>query len=341
MSRLPELTKADFLALISRILASYDVQGWASDDGEEIFSAISRVAAKVLGRIAAGFNAGYILHATGPEYAAATVTVTWTLGTTEAVTVEDGQVICETPWGVQYLLTDALIVGAGAGAPTTRTVGVRAVSPGSEGNVEAEFISEWGLPGGVSPADHIVWGAGVTATAKTELLDGIDAGTITIAGNTDATGGSLGTLDLLAAERGLPRAAGEIDAALRKRIRQWSKVVTPTAILDAVNEVLRPDGVTATMWEPWDSWFVIGDSDQGAIGDPDHPISRHAHFRIEVPNLGLDVDGFTVGAPDAGVIGESPIGTGDTVTEGIIGGLQQQLDRIKAGGVWAVAVEMP
>ena len=331
-------TKAEYLALIKRSLSDAMVSGWEGKGGEEVFSAVAAIAAKISERQAQMMNARYILRATGPQRATGTITVTWTLGTTLAHTLASGQVIAQTRWGVEYRLTEDLVVGAGAAAPTAVTVGVEAVLADFESNVAAVHVDQWALPGGVNRKENVLWDDAVTTDgAKDEFLAGLDAGEITIAGATAMTGGSMSTLDLIAAGRGKPRALDETDQPLRKRLRKGTLRITPVAILAACNEVLQPYGVTATLWEPWvDGWFTIGSPTAGGIGDSDYPVSRIRHFRINVPNLGYSVSGFVVGDSTQGVIGESDygIGIGDTTSAGVIAGLQQLVDRISLGGVW-------
>ncbi|MGB0971333.1 MAG: baseplate J/gp47 family protein, partial [Mycobacterium sp.] len=279
---------------------------------------------------------------TGAVKATGTVKVTWTAGATNAQGLQAGQILCATRWGVRYALTESLAVGGGAGAGTNTTVGVVAEYAGFEGNVEAEFIDQLALPSGVDPVSQIDWIPSTTTAGRDEFVASVAAGEITVIGVTAPSGGRLGTLDLIGKGRGKPRSDGEADADYRKRIRALPGGVTPNAILSAVNDYLRPYGVVATLWEPWDHWFVIGHPTRGVIGKSSNPISRLAHFKIKVPNLGTNVGGFVIGHPTRGVIGKSsnPIGKGDTVRDGVIEGLQQMVDSIKLGGVWAHVEEV-
>lgn len=162
---------------------------------------------------------------------------------------------------------------------------------------------------------------------RAEFLAAVTAGTITITGATDMTGGSDGELDLIAMGRGLPRAYGETDAALQRRIRTLPDVVTPAAILRVVNAALEPYGVTATLHEPWDYAFAFG---SGAFGV--HPPSRLAHFVVAIPSIAYDTPGFAFGS---GAFGIHPIGTPDLARAAVYAGLQAMVDQIKLGGVWA------
>lgn len=215
----------------------------------------------------------------------------------------------------------------------THDVGIAALWTGPEANVPAAQISQWALPAGVDPASEIAWTATTATAGKTEFLAAIAAGTVTIAGLTDATGGADGFLDLIASGRGLPRAPGESDAALRKRIRTLPDVVTPAAILRAVNAAMEPWGVTATMAEPWDYGFAFG---VGAFGV--NPPSRPWHFVVLVPSIPYDAPGFAFGA---GAFGIHPIGTPDVERAGVYAGLQSLVDQIKAAGIWASVRESP
>lgn len=324
MSVFPQLTQADLFALIQRALPGALVDGWTDRDGEEVYQAIARVFSVLHGRDVARAESSYVLTATGPVQATATIKVTWTQGTTLAVEILTGQKIVQTPWGVHYQLTESLAAGAAEAPGYSATVGVEAVwagiEPGcDEAPVDAEFLSEWGLPEGVDREGEILWDGAVAGAAKTEFLSGVDAGEITIEGVTDATGGKDGTLDLLAAGRGLPRVENEPDSGLRARIRQIPDVLTPGAILAVANAMLEPYGLTATMYEPWDYAFIIG-SESSTIGDEDCAITRPRHFIISVPALSTYI-------------------TDSTERAAFLAGMQASCDRIKAGGIWGVVYE--
>lgn len=332
----PAKSKAEFLELIKRHLAEYHVLGWVGRGGEEIFSSIAAVAAKISERMAQRYDALYILRATSGSRAAGTITVTWTEGTTEAHTLLAGQVVCGTRWGVEYRLTEDLEVGASAAADTAVTVGVEAVRMDFESNVAAVHVDQWALPAGVNRKEHISWSEATTDSARDEFLAGLDAGEITVAGATDMEGGALATLPLIGAGRGKPKAPGEPDATYRERIRKKPDRISPAGILRAVNAVLKPYGVEATIVEPWTCSFTFGDEEHGEIGG-EFGFDRLRHFHVVVPDLGTSVTGFTIGDEEFGEIGHSrcPIGEGDVECEGVIDGLQGLLDRISAGGVWA------
>lgn len=321
---------AELYERLTARLDDYQVDVWEGRDGEEFYRAACAVAAALLARASERLRARYILQATGAQRASASVRITWASSTVDAYGLRAGQVIAKTPWGVRYYLTEA-VERAASEAAGSQDVGIAALWTGFEGNVEAEHISEWALPGGVDPAAQIAWTAGTGAAGQSEFIAGIASGDITIAGLTDATGGADGTLDLIGIGRALPRSAGEGDAAYRARLRALPDVVTPGAIQRVVNAALEPYGLEATIEEPWDYGFAFG---HGAFGHA--PPSRPWHFIVAVPSLPWDPDGFAFGAS---AFGRDPFGTGDAERAGFYAGLQAQVDQIKAGGIWAAVQE--
>lgn len=86
-------------------------------------------------------------------------------------------------------------------------------------------------------------------TAAWRVLDWVSDLGFTAANEENPTGGRLGTLDELGAERGLPRASGEGDDLYRERIATLADVVSPNAVRRAGNRVLAPIGESACLRE--------------------------------------------------------------------------------------------
>jgi hypothetical protein len=336
---LPVLDKDDFVDFLRRVLPQHQTAQWDGKQGQEFYDSVGRSWAWVQRMVASWAEGVHIRQATGPERATFTIRVTWDGGATVDVALDVGQVVAMTPWGLTYRLTEPLTFLIGN---TSKDVVVEAVWPDFAANVDPECIEDWALPGGVDPIPHIVWRGGTPEASKQPFLDAIEAGDITLVGLTRLTDGAIATLDLIGASRGLPRALNETDIGYRRRIRRLPLMLTPNAILTAVNEMLKPFGVVAILVEPWEYWWTVGDPDWGAIGDPSHPISRLRHFRIEYDDITVTtVDGLTIGDEDQGVIGEDPIGSSNTTNEGVLAGLNEYLKAVKAAGIWAEAYEMP
>lgn len=319
-------TAAELLALLKARLDQYQVDGWDGRSGAEFYAALAEVASAAIGRAGARLNGRLIREAAGAARAAGSVTVTWAGATADAVGLAAGQVVVRTPWGVTYELAAPVERAAGAAAGSV-TAPVAARWSGPEGNAEAAHLNTWALPGGVDPAASIAWTGDTTPAGQAEFLAGVAAGTITISGATDATGGADGLLDLIGAGRGMPRAAGEADAAYRVRLAKLPDIVTPAAILRAVNAALAPWGVTATMAEPWEYGWAPG---RGAIGR--NPPSRPWHFVVLAPSIPHDPPGW---CPGQRAFNRAPIGTPDTARAGFYAGLEATVNRTKAAGIWA------
>lgn len=320
----PSLTT--ILSAIKRRLGAFVVEGWQGRSGDEIYQAISRVFSQIAGRARAAILSAYLRRAEGASRHRTTVRLTWSESSVAEYTIGAGTFLFSTAWGARFRLVDDLVVGA--------------VSAGATLDVEVE--AEW------AGFDYVVAPRTITLLltppgAPEAYVDAVESGELTVSNLADGVFGALGLpetgitgfLDLIAMERGLPRELGESDEALRVRIWTLPEMLTPAAILRvmtrAFNELvaeLHPGLVLdeLVMWEPWEYGYAPG---VGAIGV--HPPARSASFMLIVPCLPWDGVGY---APGAGAIGVHPIGVGDVARDGYYAGLQNQLDRIRAAGVW-------
>jgi hypothetical protein len=329
------LTADDFYDLWLRLCTPYRKAQFDGRPHAEIpFRASAAQMARVMQRVHELHESVFTCSATGPQKATGTVEIEWTLGTTDIQGIREGQILFETPWGPRYRSTEDFEVGAGAPANTTVIIGIAAEWTGFLWNVAERDLSRWAvpLPESCDEFGGITWSDDTTDAGKIEFLDGIADGSITLAAQDDLTGGAIGTLDLIATEKGLPRAEDESDVQLRRRVKRLPLTVTRTNIMLAVNEELAEFNVEATMVEWFESGWVIG---EGVIGD-DH-FSGPPSFCIVVPNLeALLVDeGFVI---NDGIISEDHIGDDTSLLDGLLGSLQEIVDRAKLGGVCGVVV---
>jgi len=271
--------------------------------GEELLDVFAAIFTRASARRVDPAKARLIRDATGPVHATGTVTVHFADATgAEAQIIPVGQVLWQTSWGVKFRLTSEL-TRASLEAAGDEVVTVEAEFAGWDGNVAAGLVNEWALPDPDNP-NSIEWDVGVGEDGKTEFFDRVESGSITFTAGA-MTGGRAGTLDLIAQGKGMPRALGEADAVLRKRLRAPPDAVTPAGILRAVNKALGYDG--ATLSEYWDSGFTWGSSTLGGWGL--HPWSRTRFATIMVP-VGSDLVA-----------------------------LQALVDRIKAAGYYILVIE--
>lgn len=333
---LPRLTKAELYDYLAARIQFHRLEGWEGTSGEELLRAIAAAWARVLERVADREEGALILRATGPRRTTGFARIV-RADTTKSLGMRQGQVITKTPWGVTFMLVDDAELGVGVNV--LQNIPVEAEWSGWEGNVDTRDVSEHALPlDAADPAAAIAWTTTTSNVGKALFLAEIESGTALIEGKSAAekfTGGALATLDLLANERGLPRHDGEIDPALKKRIRQLPDIITPGAILRAATAYLAPFGATATLEEPWDYAWTVGDAPNGTIGDGGiSPIAGRPSFALMVHSLAYESEGWVVGDAPNGTIGDDyPIGVGDTEHAGVLAGLQALVDKIRLAGV--------
>jgi hypothetical protein len=343
MSNIPALSQTEALGLIKSALPQRVMQLLQGQQGEGILASVAKVAAVLSARWATLYQDRYYLQSTRGRYATVSAVVTWTAGVVDAVELEAGQVVLETRWGVQYVLGEVLSAPAGAPPGYSATVQLRSLYRTHEADIEQSHLDAWppSLTEGVDPAASIMWADGVSPAAQDEFLAGVGIGTITIAATGDASGGRLPLLDLLAQGQGVIPGEEETDSQLANRLRRPQEVHSPDAILDAVNAVLTPFGVVATLEEPWTYAMTWEGTDMasgsGAWGVA--PWGRRGFFVIRVPNFGYEPDGFAWGAtPSSGAWGVHPWGSEDVSYLGVIQGLQDLVDRLSLAGVKGLVV---
>lgn len=91
-----------------------------------------------------------------------------------------------------------------------------------------------------------------TATAGWQLLSWADSVGLAARNAASPAGGSSPTLDHIGEERRIGRSPGESDDAYRARIGTRPDVISPNALIRAMNRVLAPYGLTGCLREPSD-----------------------------------------------------------------------------------------
>lgn len=344
---LPILDWLDLFTLAGQSLPAHVTAGWATA-GSETYRAYARQFERVMSRVAEAAESVFILQATGSSRATALVEITRT-DTTERVGWREGQLVCQTRWGIRY--ESAADVEFGVGVDTLEDVPIRAELSGWDGNVDVRDIARWALPTGVDRKTQINWLPGVTESAKDTFLAEVDEGfdwrlldptldAAWIHATTDAAGGSLATLDMLGQERGLMRTEGEVDTVYRRRIRTLPDTVTPAAILRAVETYLEGLGVTVELLEPWEYGFAFGADPEGAF-ETGGPFVTSPSFLILISGLDYDAVGFAFEVdPNGAFETGGPFETGDPVHDGVIAGLLDLLRQIKPAGVCTSVLEV-
>lgn len=283
-----------FLTLIkARLPQAFVASLEDGENGEEVLRAIACVFSRLAVRYFRdrdgddGQNtqgelvAARILDAQGSAYATGAVTLALDDATTLGFTLEAGRGLpmLTTPWGVQYEATGWTRVNGQAAGEVY--LGVSAMRAGWEGNVYSGMIREWawGDAGNVTE-DRLPFSTGTGSGARAELVEKLRTGAIRIVSSTECDGGCLGTLDLIAQGRGVPRSEGEGDASLKQRARTAPNAITPNGIVAAVRTATGSSDVSIS--EYWDHGFAWGLSGWG-VG----AWSRRWFFVVLVP-AGVD-----------------------------------------------------
>lgn len=145
------------------------------------------------------------------------------------------------------------------------------------------------------------------------------------------SGGRHGELDMLAAERGQGRAAGEPDETLRTRVCALSDVVSPDAIVRTVSAILAPLGVPFQLIEIGTyegRGFVL---DYDAFDDP--TAFAHGRFFYGAHGQPWSIFGFILLIDGSALpLDEAPV----------INAIRNVVNSIKADGMpWAMVFEPP
>lgn len=324
----PQLTKDELFELWLQLCSPYRQAMFLGRPHAEIpFRAMAAMMERTMQRVAELHNGCLTSLATGPQRATGSVVIEWTNGTTLLQGVDEGAILFKAPWGPRYRITSGFEVAAASPAGTTVTIGIEAEWSGFLYNIDARDLSQWAVPldGSCDPYGGIEYSDATTDAAKSEFLDGIADGSITIAAQGAITGGAIGTLDMIGAEKGLPRAEDESDADYRRRLLRLPLTVTPANVLEAVNEALAPYGVEATLSEWFDDAFVVGEWVVGEGTPAGPPV-----FCIIVPNLDELIDAGLV--VSEWVVGDDFVGDDTSALDGLLNSIQAIVDRAKLGG---------
>lgn len=296
------------------------------------FRAYAKIWERVLVRVAQMHSAALTCEATGAINAFGTIEITWSQGTSEGFTIKAGQILVRTPWGVRYQTQQDLTIGASEAPGTTRTLGAVSEWSGIEPLVDGRDVNTFAIP--LDLCDElagILWDVGVTETAKQEFIDGIKAGEITVTGTTSFAG-TIGSLDLIASGKGLPRAADESDKSLRRRLKRLPRTVTRQNIVDEVNDILAPFGAIGLMVEGFQGGLSVG---EWVVGD-DSTSSPRSFFIFITPNLDSLIEvGIVV---DDWIVGETFVGDDTSVLDGILAAVDDVVQKSKLGGICAVVI---
>jgi hypothetical protein len=234
------MTQADFLALVDRLFPAHYLDPLREPGpGYEIIQQAASVGARVAAAVESLDLGNYILTAVGASRATAHVTFSRPTAAAGAFTLKAGTKVRASVSGLRFVLQEDVAFGA---ADLTGTP--------AQAHVQAEGAGEaWNLTGPKTTAagDNL---PGEIDTVAVMLTDPVFADmTLVVAQYDDATGGKFPMLDALGGDRGLPRHAGEGDAAYRVRLRMLPDTLTVDAITAVMTSVLAPQGIVGTLLE--------------------------------------------------------------------------------------------
>jgi hypothetical protein len=254
------ISQPDLIARIRRRLPQHGLAELEGLSGEEVLEVFAAVFERVGRARVAKMRSRLLRDATGAARARTSVTVHFDAPTgPEGYELAAGQPLFATRWGVRFVPLAPITRAANDVTPSV-TVEVEAEWAGWDGNVRGAEIVEWAIPN-LDDADSLRWVSG-SAAARQEFMAQLVAGQIWFEADADATGGRAGTLDIRARGRGLPRAEGEGDSSLRRRLRIVPDAVSPAGIRRAVDKAIGFDGAT-TISEFWEWAFAFGYSGWG------------------------------------------------------------------------------
>lgn len=318
MAEIELLTQAELLEAVRRFtprfytvpLEANPNSGWEIHEGQ----------AKVMERVSQGVvdlvDDLQIRTADGPTRATAHVYFTRPTDAAGAVTFKLGTEV-RTPSGLRFFTMADAVFGPSDLGPVS--VGAQADQPGYDYNVVAGAISEIGV-----------------------LAPGSDEdGSMAVTNDSMATGGHPAALDALGWQRGIQREPGEVDASYRARILALPDTVCPGAV-DRILQALSVRYGAEFQWsEPWEVGYGWGDDvawDDDAVWLD--RVTENGAFFVLVPDVG------NVNDPDNYWDDEFTWGDGygwsdyDAAKASIATGLMRLLDRIKAGAVAIIVVQV-
>jgi hypothetical protein len=230
------------------------------NSGYEIYQAFGKVFERVSLAIERFECGSFVIFAEGGEYATGTVEFYRLDASHGAVVVKAGTVVTTSRGARDFITLEDATFGALDLGPVA--VAVRAVAQGWEWNVPGEVVTQRGelLPGEIDTCKRLI----------EEPAYGDP--TIQVRQILATAGGRAPMLDGLGVDRGLPRIAGESDAAYRFRLRQLPDTISPDAMHRLIRGQLDRYGLGYQFIETWDiTYQTCWDAPAGVIAlNPDY-----------------------------------------------------------------------
>lgn len=266
------LTRDDLLEFVERAALDGDyVAGLRlADAGYEVLAAHAACAARASQAAHRNYRNSFILSAVDGACAAGSVEVSRPSSAHGATVLKAGSVLLASRTGRRYIVLDDAGFGSSALGPIT--VRVRAESMGYEWDAPSAFTAANGeaVPGAIDTIERAV------------LDPPYSDPTLTVAQSNAITGGAPPALDMLGADRGLPRHEGEDAARYRQRLRRLPDTVTPGAMRRAINEAFAPYGASVDRYvEPGTLAFTGPYT--APRRDPNHPSYDPTRFVYNDP----------------------------------------------------------
>jgi hypothetical protein len=257
----PQLVAQDFLDAVDRVMdEGYLAPLKAYGDGYELLQGYAKIGERCSLAVRRFELDGLLASSAGPARATVAATFYRDDATAGAGTVLTGTLVRCSIGGQVFVTTADAVFGGGT---LEVTVDAEAVAPGYEWNIRGPFVDRDGTkwPGELDTID--------LPLQNPPFFDA----SIQVRNDADADGvGRPGTIDMIGAERGLPRQPTETDANYRARIRSLPDTVSPNAILRQLSTYFRSAGINWRAVETWQHEY------QECFDAPNEPATPYQNY---------------------------------------------------------------
>lgn len=265
-------TEEDLLALLDRVFPEWYLQPLKDPGpGYELYQTFAATLSDVSLAVGHFECASFIIFSHGGFQATAAVEFYRASTFAGGFTILEGTIVRTSKTNRSYYLTADVVFGAGDYIVPGL---VRAVAPGAEYNVR----------GPVFTADGTLL-QGEIDLIPLPFLDPVFAEpTIQVRQIADAENGQSAVLDQLGLDRRLPRLPNETDEVYKGRIRQLPDTVSPSALVNQLNAIFLPFGLSYVLIETWQNRYQsCWDAPLGDISNPVMGVLLEGTFAYDDP----------------------------------------------------------
>lgn len=236
-------TQADFLALVPNVLSEWYVQPiQASGQGYELFQSYARMF-ELISRAVGEFQAlATLSYSSGGQRALASVQFYRPTLANGAFTIKAGSVVACSKTNRRFQVMMDAPVGASAYFVT-----MLVVSLGQD--------SDYNVKGPVVTPDGTVLAGEIDTIIVPNLDPPFAEPNLAVRQVADAYGGVAPVLDQIGDDRGIDRAASELDANYKSRARALADTITPAALRRHLDRIFYPVGLHYDLFETWEGRY--------------------------------------------------------------------------------------